>query len=470
MAQLKDFGGVQSWVPEVNPRANINNNYNQMRTKNGGISITADFDFDKTTLTSISAWRLWTFDPPQDSDSSPLDIYQNMAVSRSNQYSQELRLASKAGGALDWQVGAFLYHSRLKDHYIVHQFGADVIPWYNAYNSVAGTAFTPIPIEFRDALTGSQIIEDTVVKNSTLAAYGQATWHVSDRFDITGGLRYTYDHKKGSSPVDTSLLPTALPAGITNAQLLAFYNAIDAVQRNPGVIYDVPGYPTTAATTGYLLNASTSNDNLSGTLSLSYKVTPDFTAYATYATGFQAGGLDLNNRSLDPSAPAIAPTTTTSYEIGAKASLLNRRLFVTFAAYQEKLEGFQTSISFALPNGTMQRGATNVGDIRARGIEWGIKADFGGGLGLTFDGNYNDAIYTRAPSLPSPAELSYNGTPSIDAKGQRAGAVSRMATCLRLARLGQYRVSLRRRGSATPPWRRSGGLCMSDGQRDGVRN
>lgn len=420
LAQLQNFGGVQSWVPEVNPRANITNNYNQMRTKNGGISITADFDFDKTTLTSISAWRLWTFDPPQDSDSSPLDIFQNMAVSRSDQYSQELRLASKAGGALDWQIGGFLYHSRLKDHYIVHQFGADVIPWYNAYNTVAGTNFTPIPISFREALTGSQIIEDTTVKNTTMAAYGQATWHVSDRLDITGGLRYTYDHKKGSSPVDTSLLPTSLPAGITNAQLLAFYNAIDAVQRNPGVIYDVPGYPSTEATAGYLLNASTANDNVSGTLSLSYKVTPDFTAYATYATGFQAGGLDLNNRSLDPSAPAIAPTTTTSYEVGAKATLFNRRLLLSLAAYHEKLEGFQTSISFALPNGTMQRGATNVGDIRARGLEWGIKADFGGGLGLSFDGNYNDAIYTRAPSLPAPPELSYIGTSSIDAKGQRA--------------------------------------------------
>jgi hypothetical protein len=29
---------------------------------------------------------------------------------------------------------------------IVHQFGADVIPWYNAYNSVAGASFTPIPL------------------------------------------------------------------------------------------------------------------------------------------------------------------------------------------------------------------------------------------------------------------------------------------------------------------------------------
>ncbi|VWX55067.1 TonB-dependent receptor [Novosphingobium sp. 9U] len=420
LAGLENFGGVQNWVPTVDPRASITNNYNHMKTKNAGVSLTADYDFGGVTLTSISAWRLWTFDPPQDSDLTPIDIYQNTAISRSNQFSQEFRLASDGKGPIEWQVGAFLYYSKLKDHYIVHQFGADVIPWYNAYNTAAGVAFTPIPLSFRSQLTGAQIIEDTRVENRNAAAYGQATWHITDALDLTGGVRYTYDRKNGSSPVDTSQLPTSLPAGVTNAQLNAFYNAIDAVQRNPGVAYTVPGYPTSIAATGYPLDIKTSNDNLSGTASLSYKITPDITAYVTYATGFQAGGLDLNNRSLNPAAPPVAPTKTKNYEAGIKASLLDRHLNLALAIYQEKLNGFQTSISYTLPDGTAQRGATNVGDIRARGFEWSLGADFGSGVRLTFDGNYNDAIYTRAPSLPAPAELSYNGVANIDAKGERA--------------------------------------------------
>ncbi len=420
LSRLEEFGGVRNWVPTVEPRANISNNYNQMRTKNAGVSLTADYAFGGVTLTSITAWRLWTFDPPQDSDSSPLDIYQNMAISHSDQFSQEFRLASAGRKPIEWQVGAFLYYSKLKDHYVVHQFGADVIPWYNAYNTLAGNAFTPIPLSFRSQLTGAQIIEDSSVENRNAAAYGQATWHISDALDLTGGLRYTYDRKNGSSPVDTSRLPTTLPAGITTAQLNAFYNAIDAVQRNPGIVYAVPGYPTTPATAGYPLNIRTSNDNVSGTASLSYKVTPDVTAYVTYATGFQAGGLDLNNRSLNPAAPPVQPTTTNNLEAGVKASLLDRRLTLALAVYQEKLEGFQTSVSFTLPNGTPQRGASNVGDIRARGVEWSVAANLGSGFRLTFDGNYNDAIYTRAPSLPAPAELSYNGIANIDASGQRA--------------------------------------------------
>ncbi|MFW2853284.1 TonB-dependent receptor [Sphingomonas sp. TX0543] len=421
LSQLANFGGVQNWNLAVDPRVNITNNYNHMHTTNAGVAITADYDLSWATLTSITAWRRWSFDPPQDSDSSPVDIYNNMAISKSNQFSQEIRLTSKRKGPIEWQAGAFLYYSKLDDHYVIHQFGADVIPWYNAYNTLAGTAnFVPIPLSFRSQLTGKQIIEDTRVENRNIAAYGQATWHITEALDLTGGLRYTYDRKNGSSPVDTSQLPTSLPVGITNAQLNAFYNAIDAVQRNAGVSYTLPGYPTAVAATGYPLNIRTSNDNLSYTASLSYKLTPDVTTYIAYATGFQAGGLDLNNRSLNPTAPPVQPTTTSNIEAGVKASLLDHRLTLSLAAYQEKLEGFQTSISFTLPNGTPQRGATNVGDIRARGVEWSVAANFGAGLRLTFDGNYNDAIYTRAPSLPAPAELSYNGIANIDAKGQRA--------------------------------------------------
>lgn len=420
LAQLESFGGVLNWIPTVDPRSNITNNYNRMETTNAGVSVTANYDFDWATLTSISAWRVWTFDPPQDSDSSPLDIYQNMAISRNDQFSQEIRLASRQPGPIEWQTGVFLYYSKLNDHYVVHQFGADVIPWYNAYNTVAGAAFTPIPLSFRSQLTGAQIIEDTRVENRNAAIYGQATWHITDKLDLTGGLRYTYDRKNGSSPVDTSQLPTSLPPGVTNAQLNAFYNAIDAVQRNAGVAYTVPGYPTGVAATGYPLDLETSNDNVSYTASLSYKLTLDISAYVTYATGFQAGGLDLNNRSLNPSAPPVQPTTTSNIEAGIKGALFNRRLTFAIAAYQEKLEGFQTSISFTLPNGTPQRGATNVGDIRARGVEFSLAADVGSGLRLTLDGNYNDSIYTKAPSLPAPAELSYNGIANIDATGQRA--------------------------------------------------
>ena len=420
LGNLRSYGGVENWTPAVDPNISITNSFNAMHTVNGGLSVTADYDFDWATLTSISAWRIWQFNPPQDSDSTPLDIYDNEAISRSSQYSEELRLASNDKGPLEWQAGVFLYYSMLKDHYIIHQFGADVIPWYNAYQGK-----TVIPLSFASQLTGAQIIENTHVQDQDEAVYGQATWHITDDLDLTGGARYTNDRKSGGSPVDTSHLPQTLPDGVSNATLNAFYKTIGAIFVNPGVSYTTPGFYTTGSasvptTTGYPLGVSTTSDNISGSASLSYKFTPDILGYIAFANGFQAGGLDLNNGSAIASQAAVKPTITDNYEFGIKSTLFDDRLVLDLTAYQEILYGFQTSISYLLPDGTTYRGATNAGNIRARGIEWDATASLGYGIRVTFDGNYNDAIYQKALSLPAPAELSYNGISTVNATGQTA--------------------------------------------------
>ena len=427
LGNLRAYGGVQNWTPIVAPYSDITNNQNATHTTNGGVSITANYDLGWANATSITAARLWRFNPPQDSDTSPLDIYENEAISRSTQYSEELRLASNTKGAFDWQVGAFLYYSQLKDHYIVHQFGADTVAWYDAY---AGSAL--IPTSFQSQITGAQIIENTSVQDQNEAVYGQGTWHITDDLDLTGGARYTNDRKSGGSPVDTSHLPQTLPAGVTNAQLNTFYKAIGAIFVNPGVSVTTPGFYTTGtasvpATTGYPLNVSTQAGNLSGSASVSYKITPDVTAYIAFANGYQAGGLDLNNGSGNPTAATVNPSSTDNYEVGLKSTLFDDRLVLDLTAYNEVLYGFQTSISYILPNGTTYRGATNAGNIRSRGIEWDAKANLGDGIRLTFDGAYNDSIYQYAPSLPSPAELSYNGVASINATGQTAPYAPKLA-------------------------------------------
>lgn len=149
LARLEDFGGVRDWGPTTSPRDSIINNYNQTRTTNANVSVTLDYVAGWAGLTSITAWRRWLFNPPQDSDSTPVDIFENKAISRSEQFSQELLLASDGRKRIDCQIGAFFYYSRLKDHYVVHQFGADVIPWYNANNTLAGNTFTAIPLSYK---------------------------------------------------------------------------------------------------------------------------------------------------------------------------------------------------------------------------------------------------------------------------------------------------------------------------------
>lgn len=419
LANHRNFGGVLNWVPKVDTDASVTNGQSRTVITQGGAAVTMDYDMEWSTLTSISAWRFWNFHPPQDSDGSPIDIYDNEAITDANQYSQEIRLASNGSNTVDWQGGLFAYYSMLQDHYLIHMFGADVVSWYNAYQGRE-----VIPLSFRNQMTGAQIIEDTHVQNQNAAIYGQATWHATDTIDLTFGARYTKDRKSGGSPVDHSKMPQAFPAGVTPATLNAFYRAIGAIFVNPGVSYTTPGYFTTGtasvpATTGYVLGQATKAGRFTYTGSAGYKFTPDITGYVTYSTGFQAGGLDLNNGS-GRAGQFVSPTTTDSIEAGLKGSLFDRRLTFSTAVYNELLKGFQTSISYLLPDGTSYRGATNAGDIRARGFEWDVTAAMGNGVRLTFAGNYNESIYKSAPSLPAPQELSYNGIANVNATGQRA--------------------------------------------------
>jgi iron complex outermembrane receptor protein len=401
MANLRNFGGVRSYVPTVNPTADIGNSLEALHTTTGGASITADYQLPWATLTSISAWRFWEFTPPQDSDQSPLDVYYNAADTRDAQYSQELRLTSTTKGPVDWQIGAYFFNQDLKDHYIVHQFGADVIPLYNALVNYGAVKGTPFSTSLIPALTGAQINENTHVQDQNEAVYGQATWHITDKLSLTGGARFTHDKKSGGSPIDLS----ALPASVQGAAVTA------------GSASTLANYGVNGATSGYPLSASVANNNVSGSLNLSYKITPNTMIYAAYSDGYQAAALNLN-AVIKAGVPVVVnPSTTDNYELGIKTSLLNRHLTLSADVYDEVLYGYQTTYSQILANGSTLRYVANAGTVRSRGLEWDVTATPGHGVRLSFDGALNDAHFQYAPSVAPPPEVA---TATFKATGHAA--------------------------------------------------
>jgi iron complex outermembrane receptor protein len=401
LGNLTNFGGVQNWTPTVDPTTDVGNSRQHLHTTNAGVSVTTDYNLDFATLTSISAWRYWFFYPPQDSDQSPLDIYYNSAISHNQQWSEELRLTSNKAGPFDWQAGVYLYYSDLKDHYIVHQFGADVIPLYNALVSYGALTGTPFSTSLIPQLTGSQIVEDTHVQDVNGAVYGQGTWHITDQLSLTGGARFTHDRKWGGSPVDLSNLPAAVRAAAVTA----------------GATSTLANFGVNGSTSGYPLNASVSSSNVSGSANLSYKVTPNTLLYAAYSNGYQAAALNLN-AVIKPGIPVVVdPSTTNNYEVGVKSSLFDHRLSLSLAAYWEVLDGYQTTYTQVQPNGSTLRYIANAGNVRSRGIEFDATAALGGGVQLSVDGAWNDAIFQWAPSVAPPPEVT---TASFNATGHAA--------------------------------------------------
>ena len=177
-----------------------------------------------------------------------------------------------------------------------------------------------VPLPF-DSAFGSGVTE-TIARNSSLAGYAQATFHVTDKFDISLGGRYTHDKR------ETELIRTGA-AGTGSGGILP-----------PGT------YKKTYNEFTYTAIAT-------------YRPTSDLTAYAKIATGYVAGGI-LGAIPYDPE-------KLTSYELGLKTELFDRRLRANLAAYYMDYKDLQTQ--------TFQDGVQrfeNAGKARI----WGWEAEF----------------------------------------------------------------------------------------------
>ncbi|WP_116091948.1 TonB-dependent receptor [Sphingomonas crusticola] len=359
------------YVPVATTHYTRNNAPQQMRTHQGGTSLQAEWDLGFATATSISAYRHWYFNPLQDSDNTPLDVIQvNVARTRDDQYSQEFRLAS-APGRFSWQAGAYYFHQRLRDHYILNQFGYDASAFYTAYARLANPNAAAINIA-----PGSQYIDDVDTTSTSLAAFGQANFEITPTLTATGGIRYTHDKRSGVS--DTSNRGTPNPA-----TSIPFH-------------YDV----------------SVSNNDTSWLASLSWKPTRNLLAYVSYSTGYKGAGLNLNSAVSAGTPLILDPEKVRDWEAGLKQQLFGDRLTLNLSVYRTSLSGLQANI---VPSNGNRSYLANVGNVRARGVEadanWRVSPE----LTLSANGAYNDAYYTSYRNAPCPVGV----TGTCDLTGRR---------------------------------------------------
>ncbi len=350
------------YVPKRSLDYTQNNSLQNMKTDQKGVSLQADWDLGFATLTSISAWRYWHFSPLQDSDGTPLDVIQvNVAQTKDDQYSQEFRLASNAG-RFSWQAGAYLFHQRLTDHFILNQFGTDASAFYTTYTRLANPAAAAIVIA-----PGSQYLDDVETTVDSIAAFGQANYAVTDRLTLTGGLRYTRDKRSGVS--DTSTV----------------------------------GTPYAATSIPFHYDVKVKDDNLSYLASISYKLADDVLAYASYSTGYKGSGLNLNAAVSAGTPLVLAPEKVKNWELGLKSQLLDRRVTLNLSAFSTDLSGLQANI---VPTNGNRSYLANVGDVRSRGVEFDALVRLNDTLTISGNGSYNDATYKRYANAPCPVGVS----------------------------------------------------------------
>jgi iron complex outermembrane receptor protein len=140
---------------------------------------------------------------------------------------------------------------------------------------------------------------------------------------------------------------------------------------------------------------------------MQYMVSPDIMVYANYSYGFKGAALNLLNfltaAEVASGEYRVAPEIPTDYEVGFHATILDRRLQISGALFDETFRDFQATARDPATNATT---LVSAGRLRSRGVELEAVATPMRGLDLSASVALTDARFTNFPDAPCyPGEL-----------------------------------------------------------------
>jgi iron complex outermembrane receptor protein len=322
---------------------------------------------DSLELRSITAWRGVSTDQWDNSGGAHRTIFApnanfsrySLSGLRQHQFSQEVQ-AVGSFTQLDYAVGFYYFHENVAE--------TAATPSTNKWN-VDGTGYTiNSEVAIPPITSGNQgwdrnswfVQRDSVASATSYAAFGQFTYTPAsfDRVHLTAGARWTKDEREG-------------------------------------LLFTVQGKPAA-------FDFTFDNSRVDPMVTLAFDATPDINFYATYATGFRAGGANDRSQTFEP----FGPEKVNSFEIGAKTEFFDNRVRLNVAGYLMDRTGTQidfdnvdtdpTSPTFNLHT-EETRNAPGTSKIRGAEVDLTVRATNELTLGASWA--YTDA---QVPLTPNP--------------------------------------------------------------------
>jgi iron complex outermembrane receptor protein len=325
-----------------------------------------DYDFGSATLTSVTSYTdrdvlvirdatALTASITGGSIGLPASVYTIDAplfdATDAKGFTQEFRLAGERN-RMNWLVGVFYSDSE-------RDYGQNlpVTGFEDAARAVGAnipTAGTKIAL--KDELYKS----DLHYEFNQLAFFGEVTWSVSDKLDLTGGLRY-YDFEE------------------------------DRVQVFDGIFADP------IDSTG-----DTSADGIVPRAILSYKLNDNTKLNAQISKGFRLGGINdpLNLPLCTPQDlniygghPTWDDETLWNYEAGVKSSVMGGKGTFNASAYYMDIEDLQATVT---AGSCSSRIILNVPSARTTGVEAEFEVAPNNSFDFAVSGSFNDSKLTSS--------------------------------------------------------------------------
>jgi iron complex outermembrane receptor protein len=254
---------------------------------------------DDLDLTSISAYQALDRNTQVDADGLPVQNFSAASKGYIRSFSQEVRVAGKAGESISWIAGGNYQNDAT----------------YDTFSPIA--ADSSFPFDAATAMGRNKV--------NTYAGFANADWKASSNLTLTGGLRYTYQYRDYVGCLYDS------GAGDLSAVVASKSTALSGSTTTLA-----PGACVTIASGTYKPGPyadSLNQGNLSWKAGANWEFAPHKLLYANISKGYKNGVFITTGATF---AAQLAPATQESvlaYETGFKLSLLNRKLQLNGAAF-----------------------------------------------------------------------------------------------------------------------------------------
>ena len=347
-----------------------------------GVSSTITWDIaDDLTLKSLSSWQRQRNETRFDLTFTNIDAPPGMVDSErdhNDQVSQEINLTGTAlGGRLQFTGGAYAFYEKTTPgrmfaaaSFNLCQLDPNALAFDPAFESVLANAIglpagSTLPAFIKQAVicSGTFVTRGPKISTSALSGYGQATYDVTDRLHVTGGIRYSGERKD-----------FAFKQVNFNSPLEA--TAVDAFAGAP------------------LSSMRERFGKWTPLLNVAYDVAEDVNLYATYSRGFKSGGFNGRpNAQVPASLLPFEQEVLDSYEIGLKSTWLDNRLTANLGVFYNKYDDIQTTILSAAASGAFASRVANASEAEIRGAEIELRAVPVAGLDLRVGMGFIDFDY-----------------------------------------------------------------------------
>lgn len=340
------------------------------------------------TFTSVSGYYDYQYDLNLDTDGLPATLIHAQLPESYHQFSQEFRVASATGQTLEYLAGVY--------------FQTDYLRSRTSFNYGFLTPVVQSLAPFAALVPYLPLGQDINYRQGedVYSVFGSATWNVTDRLNIVGGLR-TSQVKKN---YDWNLFyATATQPYGGNVPLPS---AVATLPAALGL-----GTPNT-------LSDDRSDHALMPSAKIQYKIDTQAMVYLSYARGFKAGGFNGVDNSGNAANLPFSPEHVNAYEAGLKSEWFNNRVLLNLSLFRSDYSDLQVSTNILSSAGTFVSLVKNAASSRSQGVEFEAQWAASEHFRLAAAATYLDAKYESYPNATPTQLQTFRGLKVQDLSGR----------------------------------------------------